>query len=103
MKDGGVSGFNEHRKQGPFTYANDQPRAPSEEEIGIPVAEAIGGKRPLRRDLGVESLEEFASTANGQHLRSDFLAIRLGVDHAGNLASQLKILPVKIGSSITCI
>jgi hypothetical protein len=52
-------------------------RAPSEEEIGIPVAEAIGGKHSLRRDLGVEALEEFARTANGQHLRSDFLAIRL--------------------------
>jgi hypothetical protein len=71
-----VSGFNEHRKQGPFAYANDQPRAPSEEEIGIPVAEAIGRKHTLRSDLSVEVLEAFARTANGQHLRTNFLPTR---------------------------
>lgn len=74
---GGVCGFNEHRKQGPLTDANDQLRAPSEEEIGIPVAEAIGGKHRLRSGLGVEAFEEFARTANGQHLQSDFLETRL--------------------------
>ncbi len=34
----------------PSTYANDQPRPPSEEEFRIPVLKAIGGKHPLRRD-----------------------------------------------------
>lgn len=34
----------------PSTYANDQPRSPSEEEFRIPVPKAIGGKHPLRSD-----------------------------------------------------
>ena len=41
--------FDEDRKQGPFADANDQSRASGEEEIGIPIAETIGGMQRNRR------------------------------------------------------
>jgi hypothetical protein len=63
-QDGG-SRFDEDRKQGPFADANDQSRASGEEEIGIPIAETIGGMQRNRRGFDVKPFEEFARTANG--------------------------------------
>ena len=67
------SRFDEDRKQGPFADANDQSRASGEEEIGIPIAETIGGMQRNRRGFDVKPFEEFARTTNGQHVRSDIL------------------------------
>jgi hypothetical protein len=67
------SRFDEDRKQGPFADANDQSRASGEEEIGIPIAETIGGMQRNRRGFDVKPFEEFARTTNGQHVRSGIL------------------------------
>jgi len=54
-------------------------RAPlGEKEIGIAVAETIGGTRRFRGNSDVEPLTEFAHTANGQHLQNDFLPTPFG-------------------------
>ena len=48
-----------------FADANHQSRASGEEEIGIPIAETIGGMQRNRRGFDVKPFEEFARTANG--------------------------------------
>ena len=69
-----------------------------------PIVEAyeIGGKS-LRRDLDVEPLEEFASAANGQHLRSDFLPTRFVESTTPDNRPHPRLYLSRQGLSITCM